>query len=431
MDDEFADARQKAVFAVVKIKTNKDGKPFGYGAGVLLSDRRSILTNLHVINEADAVRANFFGKSESTSITCKLVDKDRKNDLALLALDKPPPKKIVGLSLVDRYTPLPEKGARFLYVGHPLNRDWTVHETNVSNILTFDQNEFIQLQSDSATGFSGGPVVGVDGRIVGIIFASEDGFAMSYVIPHTAIRKLNDSLSPVAFDGTYFEITAPRELTGLARSDTSSRPLESEGRFIMKLKERSEYATITEGDFFNVEIYRSTRRKDGRFAEEFCFLTENGSNEVLNGSVVKVIATLNGNGRRVIAGIDREGNGITRIYTEGKDDGNFPPKPISEPNDPLRRLFVVTSPNRKKGEPICYGDVIVLRCKYRDVHLRIDDLRINDENEIVHSHLVVATSRIDSTENDSNAPNSLEDSIAEFQVLPLSAHPMPKKLSDK
>ena len=415
------DKHEKVVQETTKstVKVSADKK---YGTGFLL-ESNVVVTNLHVINGARQVAITY--EDIKGSFSCELLAVDEANDLALLELSSPAPPDRLPLPLKLK-VPSKLKKQPVFYVGHPYNKDWTIHRTFVSNNLDTDSREFFQLGADSASGFSGAPVSDQNGNVLGVLFASEEGgVAMSYVIPAKAIRNMERFDKAVKFQGKKYLLKLPPELSGKKRSDQIVAPdnaLRSEQRFILKLVGDESYATITEGDFFNVQNSGGASHPKTRFAEEFYFLAETGADFVRNGSVVKLIADFKGNGRRVIAGVDRENNAITRVYMEGKTKADSEEDLVDESDDPLRRLFVITTPNRSIGEYICYGDSIVFRCKYRDVQLRIEAVGRDRSTNIVHSHLVAATGRLNTKTSEN--PDRMELSVANFEILPLSSHPI-------
>jgi serine protease Do len=155
------------------------------GTGFIISDDGYIVTNNHVIEGADKIEVRINNKEKYTA---KLVGRDTATDLALIKVDTK-----------QRLTPLPlgdsEKlrvGEWVMAIGDPLAFDKTVTVGVVSakqrSGLTADPatrsfENYIQTDAAINFGNSGGPLINVNGEVIGIntaIFrpAQNIGFAV-------------------------------------------------------------------------------------------------------------------------------------------------------------------------------------------------------------------------------------------------------------
>lgn len=173
------------------------------GSGVLISDDGYIVTNNHVIADADEITVSL--STDNKTYKAKLVGADPSTDLAVIKIAaKGMPYLLYGNS--DNV----EIGQWVLAVGYPLNLDATVTAGIVSaksrsigiNKSGGRMNNAIEsfIQTDAAVnqGNSGGALVNTAGELVGInsAIASPTGSyaGYSYAIPVNLIKKVVNDL---------------------------------------------------------------------------------------------------------------------------------------------------------------------------------------------------------------------------------------------
>ncbi len=138
---------------------------WGQGSGFIISRDGYILTNNHVIADADQVKVKTLDDRE---FDAKIVGTDAQTDVAVIKIDaKNLPSAPLGDS--DRL----EVGEWVLALGNPFGLDNTltagiVSAKSRSRIGLADYEEFIQTDAAINPGNSGGPLVDLDGRVVGI-----------------------------------------------------------------------------------------------------------------------------------------------------------------------------------------------------------------------------------------------------------------------
>ena len=139
------------------------------GTGFVVSDSGEIVTNYHVIENADKVEVRL----NKERYTAKVVGKDPATDLALLKIDAKRSLQKLPLGDSDRL----RVGEWVMAVGDPLNFDKTVTVGVVSakdrsglatDISTRSFESFIQTDAAINFGNSGGPLINVNGEVVGI-----------------------------------------------------------------------------------------------------------------------------------------------------------------------------------------------------------------------------------------------------------------------
>ena len=170
----------------------------GFGSGVILSEDGFIVTNNHVIEDAQNIKVILNDKRE---FEAKLIGADPSTDIALLKIDaKDLPFLTYGNSNDLKL------GEWVLAVGNPFNLTSTVTAGIVSalsrNLGINDDQLSIEsyIQTDAAVnpGNSGGALVNQQGNLVGInsAIASETGSytGYSFAVPVTIVKKVIDDL---------------------------------------------------------------------------------------------------------------------------------------------------------------------------------------------------------------------------------------------
>jgi serine protease Do len=140
------------------------------GTGFIISDDGYVVTNYHVVENADKVEVRL---SNRDRLTARIVGRDPATDLALLKIDSKNHLNALPLGDSDRL----RVGEWVMAIGDPLNFDKTVTVGVVSAKgrfgLTADQatrsfENFIQTDAAINFGNSGGPLINVNGEVIGI-----------------------------------------------------------------------------------------------------------------------------------------------------------------------------------------------------------------------------------------------------------------------
>jgi serine protease DegQ len=145
----------------------------GIGTGVVIIDNGTILTNLHVVNGAKKVRVTFFDGSDSDAV---VLSTQPENDLAVLRA-KTIPDDLEAATM--RSTADLAPGDHVLAVGFPFGIGPSASAGVVSGLKRqFRSPEgqqtltnLIQFDAAANPGNSGGPLVTMDGEVVGIVTA--------------------------------------------------------------------------------------------------------------------------------------------------------------------------------------------------------------------------------------------------------------------
>src|SRR5215467_10117895 len=169
------------------------------GSGVVVSGDGDIMTNAHVIAGARTIRVkvNAVYQRQGSVFEAKLIGMDRLLDLALLKIEMTGLKDLPFGSSRDL-----EQGELVLAFGSPLGMDNSVSMGIVSaparQLSEDDPRIFIQTDAPINPGSSGGPLVDVEGRLVGMntfIFTQSGGSeGLGFAIPSNVVRYVYASL---------------------------------------------------------------------------------------------------------------------------------------------------------------------------------------------------------------------------------------------
>lgn len=164
------------------------------GSGFIISADGYILTNDHVIRDADEVIVRLSTRQE---LVAKVVGSDARSDVALLKIDaKNLPTVKIGHSANLKV------GEWVLAIGSPFDFDHSVTAGIVSAVGRSLPNEnyvpFIQTDVAINPGNSGGPLFNMEGEVVGInsqIYSRTGGFmGLSFTIPIDLAMEVIDQL---------------------------------------------------------------------------------------------------------------------------------------------------------------------------------------------------------------------------------------------
>ena len=189
--------------AVVLITTyDQRGMPEKQGSGFFLTADR-VVTNLHVVNTASQIRISTF--TGRTFTADRILAADKNSDLALLQLSAPSSDATtLGLAEVE-----PLEGAPVMLVSHPLGAHWRVSAGEVGRSWSFfEVGERLQISADVLPGSSGGPVLNLEGCVIGIaVMHIESNDNLNFAVPVARLKELQTSAAARSTSGHSF-ITA-------------------------------------------------------------------------------------------------------------------------------------------------------------------------------------------------------------------------------
>ena len=151
----------------------KDERERSVGTGVVITDKGIILTNLHVVQGAEKIQITFADGLESTAT---ITGVQPENDLAVLQASKIPDDMIAATM---RSTANLVPGEQVMAVGYPFGIGPSASAGVISGLKrTFRSPEgkqsmsnLIQFDAAANPGNSGGPLVTMEGEVIGIVTA--------------------------------------------------------------------------------------------------------------------------------------------------------------------------------------------------------------------------------------------------------------------
>ena len=172
LQEAWRGVAQRVLPAVVEIDVGTAGRTEGLGSGVIVQrDGKTVyvLTNNHVVGEAETISVKLH---DGKNFTATLTGKDPKRDLALVEFQTDAAVTVAELGNSDAL----QVGDWVMAVGNPLGFNSTVTEGIVSAIgrqgLSNSGNvsftDYIQTDAAINQGNSGGALVDIYGRLVGI-----------------------------------------------------------------------------------------------------------------------------------------------------------------------------------------------------------------------------------------------------------------------
>jgi serine protease Do len=152
--------------ATVTIKTNE-----GHGSGFFISADGYLLTNDHVIKNANTIEIEL---NSGLIIDAEVIRQDAKNDVALL--------KVVGKGFksIPIFSEKVTTGIEVYAIGTPadVNLGQTVTKGIISGKRVIEENTYIQTDVSINKGNSGGPLINVKGEVLGIVSAKLSGYGI-------------------------------------------------------------------------------------------------------------------------------------------------------------------------------------------------------------------------------------------------------------
>lgn len=161
------------IIGMGKDKDSKEDSELSVGTGVVIVDKGIILTNLHVVRRAETIKVTFADGLESTAT---IVGAQPENDLAVLQAHTIPDDLAAATM---RSTADLAPGDQVIAVGYPFSIGPSVSSGVISGLnRSFRSPEgkqmmtnLIQFDAAANPGNSGGPLVTMDGEVIGIVSA--------------------------------------------------------------------------------------------------------------------------------------------------------------------------------------------------------------------------------------------------------------------
>lgn len=235
-------------------KSVRTPKQQGSGSGVIISNDGYIVTNNHVVADADELTVTL---NDNKEYSARIIGTDKTTDLALIKIDG---KNLPAITIANSENI--KVGEWVLAVGNPFNLTNTVTAGIVSakgrSLYQNGVESFIQTDAAINPGNSGGALVNTRGELIGInamLYSQTGSFSgYGFAIPTSIMNKVVDDLKKYG--------TVQRAVIGIQGSDVKNyvdaqkdqgKDIDlgtMEGIYVAKVTEESaaEEAGLKEGD---------------------------------------------------------------------------------------------------------------------------------------------------------------------------------------
>ncbi|QHI69906.1 DegQ family serine endoprotease [Tichowtungia aerotolerans] len=171
-------------------------KQMGQGSGFIISKDGYILTNNHVVNDADSIVVTL---KDGRELDAKLIGTDPETEIALIKIEGEEDLPTIELGDSDDL----QVGEWAIAVGNPFGLQETVtvgiiSATGRSQVGITDYENFIQTDAAINPGNSGGPLLNIDGEVIGIntaIYSQSGGYmGIGFAIPINMALDIKEAL---------------------------------------------------------------------------------------------------------------------------------------------------------------------------------------------------------------------------------------------
>ena len=210
------------------------------GTGFVARDDGTIVTNSHVVGEAQTAQVRFADKGEL--VAAEVLGTDESSDLAVLRVDPGAVGGLHALALAD--SSKVRVGDAVVAIGHPFGLERTTTAGIVSGLEReiqapdgFQIDEVIQTDAAINPGNSGGPLLDSRGRVVGVNTqiatggTSSGNVGVGFAVPSNTVRDVLPALSRgQRIERPYLGVTtAPHSDGAEIQSVTPGSPAEAAG----------------------------------------------------------------------------------------------------------------------------------------------------------------------------------------------------------
>jgi serine protease Do len=185
--EEFMDRRDQGMPSI---------PPASLGSGFVVdAEKGYIVTNSHVVKDADEVRVTFH---DDETIEAEVIGRDEKTDLALLKVETDKKLKAIEFGDSDNL----RVGDWVVAIGNPFGLGGTVTAGIISarqrDINAGPYDDFLQTDASINRGNSGGPMFDLEGKVIGIntaIFSPSGGsVGIGFAIPSALAKPVINQL---------------------------------------------------------------------------------------------------------------------------------------------------------------------------------------------------------------------------------------------
>jgi len=194
--------RTNPAVVYIEVSVEEEGTflPLGGGSGFVIDAEGHIVTNDHVVQEADTVQVTF---ADGTVTEAQVIGQDPYADLAVLEVDIPV-ERLVPLELGD--SSALQVGQRVVAIGNPFGLEGTMTVGIISALGRtlpaqlardtgfFSNPEIIQTDAAINPGNSGGPLLDIHGQVIGVNYSIRSTTGTSagigFAVPVNTIKRI-------------------------------------------------------------------------------------------------------------------------------------------------------------------------------------------------------------------------------------------------
>ncbi len=174
--------------------TPQKRKAYALGSGFIIDAKGIVITNNHVIKDAEDIMVTVNGEKEYKA---KIIGKDPLSDLAVIQIQSN--DKFIPVEFGD--SDKARIGDWVIAIGNPFGLGGTVTSGIISarnrSIGLTRYEDYIQTDASINTGNSGGPLFDMDGKVIGIntaILGQSGSIGIGFSIPSNSAKKVIDQL---------------------------------------------------------------------------------------------------------------------------------------------------------------------------------------------------------------------------------------------
>lgn len=171
----------------------------GNGSGFVIDREGHIVTNAHVVDDADEIAVEFY---EGGIYRARLVGLDLASDIAVIEVNAPA-RQLNPIPFADSDSLV--VGQTALAIGSPFRQGWTLTsgiisalDRTIQSLTQFQIGGVIQTDASINPGNSGGPLINLDGAVIGvnsqIISGSRSSSGVGFAIPSNLTRRVAEAL---------------------------------------------------------------------------------------------------------------------------------------------------------------------------------------------------------------------------------------------
>ena len=180
-----------------EFSTPQKRKASALGSGFIIDAKGIVVTNNHVIKDAEDIIIRVEGDTEYIEYKAKVIGADPLSDIAVLKIESN--DKFLPVKLGD--SDKARIGDWVIAIGNPLGLSGTVTSGIISarnrNIGLSRYEDYIQTDASINQGNSGGPLFNMEGDVIGIntaILGREGNIGIGFAIPSNSAKKVIDQL---------------------------------------------------------------------------------------------------------------------------------------------------------------------------------------------------------------------------------------------